>query len=260
MLKKLRPRSAYDVVALLALFAALGTGGAYAADTIGSADIINESIRSEDIKNTEIKALDIGPGQVLGSRITDETIKSNDIADGRVTGADIAPDTLTGADINEAELGALPGAPIKIRFEVGFNFAGEEVSEIAVGPWTLRLACAFFFTGGELGQIAHSTLSAKVSGPGDMQWSGSDWANNSQTPEDPVTPKIGGALLGAAPGTTLAAATAVADDPDEFYRTPVRFSRTAYLNSGSQVAMLQFNGAAGADDGCELYGHAINMS
>ena len=33
------------VVAYLALFAALGTGGAYAANTIGSSDIIDESIR-----------------------------------------------------------------------------------------------------------------------------------------------------------------------------------------------------------------------
>ncbi len=126
MLKKLRPRSAYDVVALLALFVAVGTGGAYAANTIGSADIINESILSEDIENGEVKAFDIGLGQVLGSRITDETIKSNDIADGRITGADVAPDTLTGADINAATLAPLPGAATKILFEAGFDFGGEE--------------------------------------------------------------------------------------------------------------------------------------
>ena len=245
---------------MLALVVAVGTGGAYAANTIGSADIIDESIRSEDIKNSEVKALDIGLGQVLGSRITDETIKSNDIADGRITGTDVAPDTLTGADIDEATLATPPGAATKILFEAGFDFGGEEVSEIAVGPWTLRLTCAFFFTGGELGQIAHSALSAKVSGPGDMQWSGSDWTNDSQTPEDPVVPKIGAGLLGPAPGATLASATAVDDEPDGFSRSPVRFSRTAYLHSGSQVAMLQFNGTAVADGGCDLYGHATDLS
>jgi hypothetical protein len=34
MFQRLRPRSAYDVIALLALFIAVATGGAYAANTI----------------------------------------------------------------------------------------------------------------------------------------------------------------------------------------------------------------------------------
>ena len=45
MLRRLRSGLTYaNVASSIALFVALGTGGAYAADTIGSSDIINESI------------------------------------------------------------------------------------------------------------------------------------------------------------------------------------------------------------------------
>lgn len=42
---------------------------AYAAATIGSADIIDESIQSVDIKNGQVKASDIGAGAVGGSEL-----------------------------------------------------------------------------------------------------------------------------------------------------------------------------------------------
>ena len=55
MLGRIRSRLTYaNVASSIALFIALGTGGAYAADTIGSADIIDESILVEDIKNGEV--------------------------------------------------------------------------------------------------------------------------------------------------------------------------------------------------------------
>ena len=50
-----------NVAATLALFFALG-GTAYAAATIGSADIVNNSIRSEDIHNGTISNKDLQPG------------------------------------------------------------------------------------------------------------------------------------------------------------------------------------------------------
>ena len=56
MLTRLRSRLTYaNVMSTIAVFAALGTGGAYAADTIGSADIIDDSILSQDIKDGEVK-------------------------------------------------------------------------------------------------------------------------------------------------------------------------------------------------------------
>ena len=42
---------------------------AYAANTVGSSDIINETILSEDIKNSQVKAADIATDAVGGSEI-----------------------------------------------------------------------------------------------------------------------------------------------------------------------------------------------
>jgi hypothetical protein len=88
-----------NVVASLALFIAIGTGGAYAANTIGSSDVIDESLLSQDIKNGEVKATEIGLNQVVGSRIADGTIKTDDIATGGVTSTDIATGSITAAAI-----------------------------------------------------------------------------------------------------------------------------------------------------------------
>lgn len=77
------------VVALISLFVALG-GVGYAAATIGSAQIKNNSVKSTDIKNNSL----------LGKDIRNSTIKSRDV--GR--------NALTGSDINESKLGVVPSA------------------------------------------------------------------------------------------------------------------------------------------------------
>jgi hypothetical protein len=83
-----RPSGAL-IVACIALFVALG-GVGYAAATIGSAQIKNNSVRSKDIRNND----------VLG----------NDIRNNDVRGRDVRNDTLTGADVLEATLAKVPSA------------------------------------------------------------------------------------------------------------------------------------------------------
>ena len=65
----------------LALFLVLCGGTAYAANTIGSADVIDNSLRSVDLKD--------------GSA---------------VTGTDVTDDSLKGADVDESSLGKVPNA------------------------------------------------------------------------------------------------------------------------------------------------------
>src|SRR5215217_6129909 len=79
-----------NVVAYLALFIALGGTSAYAANTIGSADIIDESIQSVDLKNGEVKNGDIGGNQVTTTKIKAGNVGNSDLADGAVTGAKLA--------------------------------------------------------------------------------------------------------------------------------------------------------------------------
>lgn len=76
-IKRIKPGT---LMAFLALFVALG-GTAYAAATIGSSHVIDNSLLSRDLKN--------GAG---------------------VHGADVITDSLTGSDVNENSLGTVPKA------------------------------------------------------------------------------------------------------------------------------------------------------
>ena len=78
----------------LALFLVIAGGTAYAANTIGSSDVIDESLLSRDIKNGQVKTADIGSGEV----------RSADVADNNLTGADVAANSLKGPDIDESTL------------------------------------------------------------------------------------------------------------------------------------------------------------
>src|SRR4051794_24173444 len=113
-----------NVVSVLALFVAVGTGGAYAASTIGSADIVDESIQSVDIKNGEVKNADVGTNAVKSDEIGDGGVRNRDIltdavttdkiaaggvgptdlADNGVTSPKVAADALTGSDVKESSL------------------------------------------------------------------------------------------------------------------------------------------------------------
>ncbi len=78
----LRPRITPSVVlASLALIVASG-GTAYAAATIGSAQIKNDSIRSIDVKNGDLTRADIRNGTLRGFDIQDGSIQAVDLAPG----------------------------------------------------------------------------------------------------------------------------------------------------------------------------------
>ncbi len=142
MLAKLRRSQTFaNVCSLMALTVALGTGGAYAANTIGGADVIDESLTSADIKNGEVKAADIGESQVLGSRIVDETVKGADIANNRVTGLDVNEGTLEkvpSAANADSAAAVKPGA-----------VTSEGIKEGAVGHKQIRRATPWSFVGDE---------------------------------------------------------------------------------------------------------------
>jgi hypothetical protein len=94
MLRRLRPRSLYDVLAALAFFGVLTGGAAYAANTIGSSDIIDESILSRDVKNGQVGTPDLATDAVRTAKVLDESL----------TGHDIQDNTIGGADVNESLL------------------------------------------------------------------------------------------------------------------------------------------------------------
>jgi hypothetical protein len=128
MLRKLRPRSIYDVMAAVACFVALAGGTAYAANewtganivdgSLTGADVKNGTLTTSDIRNSSLENSDFLTGSVDSRAVTDGSLTSNDIgsfsltsldfSDGSVNGRIVADNSLTGTDINESTLNMPP--------------------------------------------------------------------------------------------------------------------------------------------------------
>jgi hypothetical protein len=113
MLRKLRSRLSYaNVVATMALFVAVGTGGAYAANTVFSTDIVDGEVKSVDIGNNEIGSADVKDNTIntfdvhsfLGVDVVDETLTGADIRDGTVDTGDLQDGGVYGSDIADSSL------------------------------------------------------------------------------------------------------------------------------------------------------------
>jgi hypothetical protein len=89
-------------LALIALFFALGGGVAWAADTIGSADIIDGEVRSADLSDGGVKAVDIGANQVRISEVADDAVGDPESA--LIAEDEIVDGSVDGQDVNEASL------------------------------------------------------------------------------------------------------------------------------------------------------------
>jgi hypothetical protein len=107
---------------------ALSSAAVYAANTVGSPDIIDDSIQSIDIKNAEVKTIDLANGaatnlkiatgavslsklaanSVNSAKIVDGTIQAGDLApgvgDGDITGVNAGSGLVGGASSGEATL------------------------------------------------------------------------------------------------------------------------------------------------------------
>jgi hypothetical protein len=145
-----------NIVGYVAVFIAL-SGTAYAADTIGSSDVIDESLLSQDLKNGEVRSSDIDNGGistddisnsngVLSGDVRDDTLPGGGLAavdlradsvgtsevDGSLTGADVAPESLTGADIT-----GLTGGDIENSSLTGSDLADNLVTGADINESTL---------------------------------------------------------------------------------------------------------------------------
>jgi hypothetical protein len=112
LLSRIRSRrpSHGTVVAYLALFVAVSTGGAYAANTIGSSDVIDESLLSQDIKNGEVKTTDLADAAVTRNKLISGAVTLGKIGANAVDGTKVVDNSLTGADIAEPSLSKVPSA------------------------------------------------------------------------------------------------------------------------------------------------------
>ena len=100
MLSKLRPRSIYDVMAAIGCFLALGTGAAYAANTIRTGDIVDNEVFTTDVRDDNLgfgglQQQDLGRNSVRGL---------NEILDDSVGSLDIGPNAMSSRHIADGQL------------------------------------------------------------------------------------------------------------------------------------------------------------
>ena len=113
--KRIARHARANVVAYLALFIALGGTSAYAANTIGSADIIDDSILTQDLKNAQVKSQDLATDAVGSAKILDNNILGSDIRNQTVTGSDIAPRAIGPAQLAPALAAQVHGVPETVQ-------------------------------------------------------------------------------------------------------------------------------------------------
>src|SRR3954453_4142843 len=136
MASRLRRKLTFaNVCSFIALVVALGTGGAYAANTIGSDDIIDESIQSVDLKNGQVQTSDLGIGAVTSQKIANTAVTNGKIARGAVDSNSVLNEALTLSDIaGSATNGtiSLSGIPEGRCSQVTLNVSGAQVGDSAI--------------------------------------------------------------------------------------------------------------------------------
>ncbi len=85
-----------NALAYLALFVAL-PGTAFAAATVGSEEVIDNSLRSVDVRNNEIRSTDVRNDDLAGGGLA-----AADVQNGSLTGVEIEDDSLTSDDVDES--------------------------------------------------------------------------------------------------------------------------------------------------------------
>jgi hypothetical protein len=104
MLRKLRPRSIYDVCAAMALFVALG-GTAYAIDTIRSSDIVDNEVYSADVRNDDLPGGGLTSGDIANGAMTTLEIKDDNQPFGGLFAQDLAPGSVGTSEVANGSIG-----------------------------------------------------------------------------------------------------------------------------------------------------------
>jgi hypothetical protein len=247
-------------VGYIALVLAIGGGTAYAANTIGSSDIIDESILTQDIKNAEVKASEIAAGavntdkiangQVLSGDVRDDTLANgglaaSDLGPGSVGPSEVIDNSLTGADINESTLNGAAG--VRIDSEIPAT-DGHLVKVLQIKGLTLSTRCF-----GNVGGFGDVELVLVATGPDGsvVNYSGI----GDQTSSTELKPYLSGTTLSATPKDIFVLWSFVAPQPDKnfglnyihgVYRSPsntVSFEINAVATEGGG-GICQFHGTA----------------
>ena len=134
-----------NAIATLALFIALGTGGAYAASKLAPKSVGAKQLRpgavtakklrkkavtAPKIKPLAVKESKLANGAVSTSKLAASAITEAKLASGAVTNQKIADGSVSGAKVDEASLGKVPSA--SFADEAGYARSGDPGAFAAV--------------------------------------------------------------------------------------------------------------------------------
>jgi hypothetical protein len=91
MLRKLCPRSVYDVLAGIAFLVAVGGGTAWAAATIGAGDIESDAVRARHIKTGAVQNPDLGANSIGSGKVINGSLRKQDFKAGQLPKGDTGP-------------------------------------------------------------------------------------------------------------------------------------------------------------------------
>jgi hypothetical protein len=109
MLRKLRPRSVFDVMAVIAFVIALAGGTAYAANTVRTGDIVDNEVFTTDVRDDTLgfgglTHPDLGPGSVRSSEVLNDSLTRFDIGGGQVDSFNILNEEVSSVDVRNGTL------------------------------------------------------------------------------------------------------------------------------------------------------------
>jgi hypothetical protein len=191
-----------NVCSFLALAVAISTGGAYAANTVFSTDIVDGEVKTPDlaagavtspkILDGAVKVVDLNDGAVTSDKLSDGGVQTADLADGGVTGPKIADSAVDGSKVADNSLGAADLGPSSV--------GTSEIATDGVGATEVQDNS---IDGGEivdnsLGQDDLAPSSVGTSEVASESLTGADVANGGLTMADLSGAKVSGSISFAA--------------------------------------------------------------
>ena len=144
-----------NVCSFLALTIAMGTGGAYAANTVFSADIADGEVKNVDLANNSVGTYkvinasitnsDLAANAVNGAKILDNAIAHADLANDSVNSANVVSESLTASDLandsvnateianNAVDSGEIATDSLLASDLAGASVGASELQDAAVG-------------------------------------------------------------------------------------------------------------------------------
>jgi len=197
MLATIRRRATFaNVCSFIALSLVVGMGGAYAADTVRSKDIVNGQVKTVDLGNNavttgklkdgQVALADLAPGSVDATRIVDgsvgfaelstgsvgadeiqtDAVGATEIADSTIDSGEIVNDSLTSSDLASGSVGtsevsdsSLTGSDIASNSISTADLVGTDASgAISLGSGSVAQGRCNFYSISVPGALANQTV------------------------------------------------------------------------------------------------------